>query len=234
MNVLAIAPHPDDETLGCGGALLNHAARGDRVSAVFLTSGELGLKHIPRDEAWRIRESEAQQAAGVLGLIDVCFLRCPDWFLDEHVEEAAAALRPVLAQARPDLVYVPHTLEWHPDHKAALPVLVSALRVPGEKMPVVRTYEVWTPLPEYDHVEDITGCMERKLAAVRCYASQIVELHYHRAVEGLNAYRGEMAARRPYAEVFATLHPDGPVLQSGLDGSDGSDGPNTMDGQSRV
>ena len=44
----------------------------------------------------------------------------------------------------------------------------------------------------------------KKLAAVRCYTSQLTELHYDRAIEGLNRYRGEMAARRPYAEVFAT------------------------------
>ena len=60
MNILILAPHPDDETIGCGGTLCLHAARGDYVSAVFLTSGELGLKHLPKKEAWAIRESEAR------------------------------------------------------------------------------------------------------------------------------------------------------------------------------
>ncbi|HST06132.1 MAG TPA: PIG-L family deacetylase [Chloroflexia bacterium] len=209
MDVLVIAPHPDDETLGCGGALIRHVERGDDVRAVFLTSGELGLKQMPPDEAWRIRESEALQAAQVLGLADLHFLRCPDWFLSDHIEQAASLLRPLLLQYQPELIYGPHPLEWHPDHKAALPVLNTALHPPYPAAPLIRTYEVWTPLTEFEHVEDITGCMEQKLNAVRCYASQLTELHYDRAIEGLNAYRGEMAAGRPYAEVFAS--PDLPT-----------------------
>jgi len=92
VNVLVIAPHPDDETLGCGGTLIRHVQLGDRVSAIFLTSGELGLKQMPQEEAWRVRESEAQDAAQVLGLADVHFLRCPDWFIgDPDLREAIAA-----------------------------------------------------------------------------------------------------------------------------------------------
>jgi N-acetylglucosamine malate deacetylase 1 len=217
LNVLVIAPHPDDETLGCGGTLIRHVQRGDRVSAIFLTSGELGLKQMPRDEAWRVREHEAQDAAQVLGLAEVHFLRCPDWFLSDHIENTASLLRPLLALVQPALIYVPHVLEWHPDHKAALHVLTMALNPPYTPSPSIRTYEVWTPMPEFDHVEDITGSMEQKLRAVRCYASQLTELHYDRAMEGLNAYRGEMAARRPYAEVFATLDPAAyaPQLETG-------------------
>ena len=79
MNVVVIAPHPDDEAIGCGGSICLHHSRGDRVTAVFLTSGELGLKHLPADEACRIREAEARAAATILGIAAIDFLRLPDW-----------------------------------------------------------------------------------------------------------------------------------------------------------
>ena len=60
LDILFIAPHPDDEAIGCGGTIGLHVDRGDRVLTVFLTSGELGLKRLPREEPWRERETEAQ------------------------------------------------------------------------------------------------------------------------------------------------------------------------------
>src|SRR4051812_24596047 len=83
-TVVVIAPHPDDESIGCGGAILSHTGRGDRVHVVFLTSGELGLKHLKVEEAWNIRESEARAAAGILGISQLTFLRQPDWCVGDH------------------------------------------------------------------------------------------------------------------------------------------------------
>jgi LmbE family N-acetylglucosaminyl deacetylase len=202
MNVLVIAPHPDDEAIGCGGALCKHAAKGDRVAVVFLTSGELGLKHLPPAKARAIREREAKAAARILGAKKLCFLRLNDWFVGDSLKAGATRLRAVLAEEKPAVVYVPHETEWHPDHQAALPMLRLACGVARAKVPEVRAYEVWTPLPEHDHVEDITGVMTRKLRALRAHRSQMNGFNYKRAVSGLNAFRGELAARCRYAEVF--------------------------------
>jgi LmbE family N-acetylglucosaminyl deacetylase len=207
MNVLVIAPHPDDEAIGCGGSICLHATRGDRVTAVFLTSGELGLKHLPCEEARRVREREAEAAAAVLGLAGLTFLRLPDWYVGEGVGEAAAALAPVLSREAPQRVYLPHAGEWHPDHRASLPVARAALRASGLPLPVLLAYEVWTPMAEYDDGEDITPVLSRKLAAVRCHQSQVAQLRYDRAVKGLNQFRGAAAWGCRYAEVFQHTDP---------------------------
>jgi LmbE family N-acetylglucosaminyl deacetylase len=207
MNILVIAPHPDDETIGCGGTLCLHQQRGDRLAVVCLTSGELGLKHLPREKAWAIREKEAKTAVRVLGVSQIYFLHQPDWLLGEQIKAAARALRPVLLEERPDLIYVPHEAEWHPDHQAALPVLWAARRGWRGAAPELRAYEVWTPLAAHDHVADVTRVMARKLRALRAYRSQLHEFDYERAVRGLNQFRGELAAKCRYAEVFQTVTP---------------------------
>jgi LmbE family N-acetylglucosaminyl deacetylase len=205
MKVLVLSPHPDDEVLGCGGTIGKHTARGDRVVAVFLTSGELGLKRLPREKAWQIREAEARKAAKILKLATLEFLHLPDWTLCEHVGKGAGRLQPILKREAPQLIYLPHPREWHPDHQAALPILRAALRGAEIRQPELRGFEVWTPLAEHDHVEDITAVMALKLRALRAHRSQLSEFDYERAVKGLNQFRGAMAARCGYAEVFQTL-----------------------------
>jgi LmbE family N-acetylglucosaminyl deacetylase len=201
-DVMVIAPHPDDESIGCGGAICLHRRRGQSVHVVFLTSGELGLKELPREKAWEVREEEARCAAEILGLTGLTFLRLSDWFLGDAVEDAANLLRPYLQREKPKLLYLPHPDEWHPDHRAVLPIVQTALTNEGDIPVEFRAYEVWTPLSRYDFVEDITRVMGRKLRAVACYASQTGQFRYDRAVRGLNQYRGALAAHCRYAEVF--------------------------------
>lgn len=205
MNVLVIAPHPDDEAIGCGGALCLHAQSGDRVAAVFLTSGELGLKKLPRDEAWKIRETEARRSGKILGLADLYFLRQPDWTLGEHVATAAKLLRDVLRREAPALIYLPHSLEWHPDHQAAMPIVKAAIKRETIRVPKLLAYEVWTPLSQFDDVRDISDVMSHKLRALRAHRSQMSEFDYVQGVRGLNQYRGALAAKTRFAEVFQAI-----------------------------
>ncbi len=74
------------------------------------------------------------------------------------------------------------------------------------RRPILRGYEVWTPLAAYDHVEDISPVMRRKLLAIRAHKSQLDgDFDYKRAVTGLNQYRGALAGKCAYAEVFQIL-----------------------------
>lgn len=199
---MVIAPHPDDEAIGCGGVICLHAGRGDRVSVVFLSSGELGLKHLPPEHAMRIREGEAEAAAEILGISQLTFLRKPDFYIGDWVEETAIALCPILEGSEPLRLYLPHSGEWHPDHRIAAQVTRLAISQAKIAAPELLGYEVWTPLAEYDHVKDITGVIRRKLHAVRCYKSQLKSYRYDRAVRGLNMYRGALTLRKGYAEAF--------------------------------
>lgn len=68
-GVLVVAPHPDDEVLGCGGSIANHADRGHRVQVLYLSSGEHGSPTLPPEQCGPRREQEAAAAAGVRGAV---------------------------------------------------------------------------------------------------------------------------------------------------------------------
>ena len=208
-NVLVIAPHPDDESIGCGGTICLHAERRDRVIAVFLTSGERGIRGVSRETARSIRESEAEKAGEILMLHQLDFLRLPDLALSKNIEIGAQRLGEIIRLQSASLIYLPHPNEAHEDHQAALPIVRTALaQLPAQmKRPELRLYEVWSPMTVYGWAEDISRFIQPKLRAVRCYKSQLQTFSYDRAVCGLNQYRGALAARCRYAEVFQFAEP---------------------------
>jgi LmbE family N-acetylglucosaminyl deacetylase len=205
MNVLVIAPHPDDEVIGCGGVIRLRVERGERVAVAFLTSGELGLKHLPRAKAWKIREAEARRAAKILGFKKLYFLHQPDWMLRDHAAAVSQRLKSVLKAERPGVVYLPHQKDGHPDHKCTLPILRAALKHCPNLKPELFAYESWTPLAVHDVVVDISQTMPTKLHALRVHRSQLDEFDYVKAVMGLNQFRGALAGKCRFAEVFQTL-----------------------------
>ena len=211
--VLVVAPHPDDEAIGCGGVICLHRRRGDPVRVVFLTSGERGLKGVDEETARSVREAEAREAGKVLGVSGMDVLRLPDLGVADQRAVGARMLQQLLEAHPPDLVYLPHPEESHPDHEAALPLVRTARAAAfGAGGPELRAYEVWSPMTRYGWVDDVTAVMPVKLRAVRCYRSQLAEFRYDRAVRGLNQYRGVLGAGSRYAEAFRYLDPDLPEV----------------------
>ena len=205
-KVLVIAPHPDDESIGCGGAVCLHCENGDDVHIVVLTSGERGLMDLHHDVARSTRETEARRAASVLGVSQITFLRLPDFGLLQSIAEAGGRLSVILNAYAPEIIYLPHPDELHIDHSAALPIVRSALRCASlPKRPKLQGYEVWSPMTWYDTVQDITRVMHQKLRAVRCHRSQLRTFRHDHAIRGLARYRGVMTAGGVYAEVFREL-----------------------------
>lgn len=207
-RVLVISPHPDDEAIGCGGTLRMHIVRGDEVRVVFLTSGEKGGHGRPPEETARVREREARAAADIIGISEIDFWRQPDGAV-RTTPEISSRMQLLLATYGPDVVYVPHDREAHPDHRAAVELLRAGLAAPGASAarPDVLMFEVWTPLESFDHVEDVSEVVEIKVAAIRAHASQCAVMRFDEAALGLNRYRGEMHSwpGGDYAEVFRRL-----------------------------
>ena len=205
-RILVLAPHPDDESIGCGGALLHHVKQGDVVQIVFLTSGEKGGHGRSEAETIRVREGEARAAAKILGVRQIEFWHLPDGALRPS-PDAIKRLRTKLKTFKPEKIYVTHDREMHPDHRGAVRLVRRALSGAKEKRPDVLGYEVWTPIQKLSEIVDVSPFMEKKLRAVRAYRSQCAVVGFVKAARGLNRYRGEMHSwpGGDYAEVFTRL-----------------------------
>lgn len=187
-RVMVIAAHPDDPEFGCAGAIVKWAQAGQRITYVLLTSGDKG-SHDPELHPGRLaaqRESEQRAAAAELGVQDVIFLRHPDGIL-ENTLELRRELASVIRQGRPhSLVTIDpwRHYQLHPDHRAAGQAALDALYaarewyifpeqlVEGvEPWRVREAYLFWTNEPDY--WEDITCCMDARIAALLRHASQV-------------------------------------------------------------
>lgn len=194
MKVLVLAPHPDDEALGCGGAIRRHVLDGDEVHVVYLTAGELGCPgEDPEDTAQR-RIADAEKCCAELGVAHATFFRYPDGKLAQSVD-LPRHLGQLFEAAQPDLIYAPHHGESHPDH-AAVGYLAEGCGWP------VRLYEIWTPLHRVDLCLDITAVAGAKRSAIRCHKTQLWS-GFDTAILALNQYRGLMhGPHMLYAEAF--------------------------------
>jgi N-acetylglucosamine malate deacetylase 1 len=202
-RILVISPHPDDESIGCGGTLRRHVEAGDPVKIVFLTSGENGGHGRPAEKTAELREGEAKTAARILGIEDLEFWRQPDGKLRAS-RALVERLTRTIKKCRPTRIYAPHANEMHPDHGAAFRAVIRAAALLRGFRPEVMTYEVWTPLQQMTEIVDISGEMECKLRAIRAYRTQGRVMDFAAAAHGLARYRGEMHSwpGGDYAEVF--------------------------------
>lgn len=177
LDILAIAPHPDDAELICGGTLAKLAREGRRTGILDLTRGEMGTRGSPE-----LRAREAADAAAVLGLATRENLGLPDSHL-ENTPETRKALAVVLRRLRPAIVIGPAPKGRHPDHRVAAMLVRDACFLAGIRKLDTNT-EPHRPRKllhaiayREDHVKptfvvDISADFETKLRAVQCYASQ--------------------------------------------------------------
>lgn len=200
-RLLVLAPHPDDEVIGCGGLVAQHLREGRAVRIIIATDGAQA-----GDAA--AREEESRRGIEKLGDgAEVEFLRFPDRRLDDSV---AARLREELTTFRPDLIAVPGPIEIHPDHLAlarAFCDLVQRDETLWGELATARVafYEVSQPLRPNTLV-DISDVAERKFAGIDEHRSQNALRNYSSFARGLNAYRAmTLPPQTTYAEAYYVM-----------------------------
>jgi LmbE family N-acetylglucosaminyl deacetylase len=218
MNVLVISVHPDDETLGCGGAMLKHRARGDDVRWLILTSA--------REPLWsrEVIETKAREVAAVAAAYDIPApyrAHLPAGQLD-HVpqEQILFAVRDAVRDARPEVVYLVHGGDVNSDHRAAFTGALSVLKpfhLPSLGVKRVLCYETLSSTEAAPQLVqnaflpqiccDITPWIDRKIEIMGLYAS---ETHPDPMPRGPSAIRARARARGAafgleYAEAFSLI-----------------------------
>jgi N-acetylglucosamine malate deacetylase 1 len=207
-NILVLAPHPDDESLGCGGTIKLLTQAGMQVDVLLMTRGENGLDApaqqpaIAHEQLAVSREAEARAACKVLGVRSVEFLNGIDGGLI-HQPHLVKPLASMLQMGNYQRVFAPWYGEAHPDHVATFRILQRALAEAATR-PAIWLYEVWSPLPPTDHVP-IDATMSAKREAIAKHESQLACLDYLSAFVGLAAYRALACPPSSYAEAFLTM-----------------------------
>ncbi|MBK5963258.1 hypothetical protein CCR95_03915 [Thiocystis minor] len=204
-RVLVLAPHPDDEVFGCGGAIMRHVAAGDPVQVVIATDGALGLAADSADDILT-RQCESVAAGAILGYGEPCFWGLPDRGL-EYGEVLIRRILDTLETWEADLVYAPSWWEVHPDHLILALAAAEAVRRCARPIRLVM-YEVGVPLHP-TVLLDITDLRERKQAAMDCFASQLKQQPYARRIAALNRFRTYTLPRSvKAAEAFRLMSRD--------------------------
>ena len=142
---LVVAPHPDDDTLGCGGTIARKRRLGVDVAVAVLTDGAFANRDlIDRAELTAIRGREEIASLDQLGVGPhrAWFLGFRDGALRQDEAAAAAQLVPILEEVRPAEVFVTAADDGHPDHEAAYRIARQALASVGSEAAVVE-YPVW-------------------------------------------------------------------------------------------
>lgn len=216
-QVLVFAPHPDDETLGCGATLLKHLAQGDQVSWVIVTrmTEQMGFDTSRQAQ----RQQEIQQVAQDYGFAQVFELGFPVAQLDRvGLGELVSACADVVAKTQAELLYLPYRGDAHSDHAYvfdAVSACTKNFRYPSVNS--VRVYEtlsetgfglnpqdtgfkpnLWVEVNEY---------LERKIDIMHRFESELAAHPFPRSEQSIRALATLRGAQinQPAAEAFMNL-----------------------------
>jgi LmbE family N-acetylglucosaminyl deacetylase len=213
MKILVIAPHLDDEVLGCGASIVSHVSEGHTVSVCFVANRV--YEHKYDEEKMSVELTHAREAQKILGYQNFHFLNLPDERLDSCLQDIIIPMEEYVFTIRPEVVYSPFRSDNNQDHRAVAKALQVVLR-PAAAGFVHRwlMYETpsctdQTPSPgifgfQPNVYRDISDYLNIKLKALACYETEVRHHPHPRSSESIRALaikRG-MEAGLSYAEAF--------------------------------
>ncbi|MCF2857400.1 PIG-L family deacetylase [Pseudoalteromonas sp. SMS1] len=219
-NVLVLAPHADDEILGCGATMAKHIRNGDNVYVAIMTNASVGAPELFNSTAVDLARAEAKAAHTLLGVKETVFFDLPAPQLEQYPQYKIATLINTLIKEKGiDILYIPHKGDLHLDHGVIYnAALVAARPVPGQSVTHIYSYETLSetewghPTPEavfvprfFNKVSDAD--FNQKIKAMGCFESQLKPFPNSRsiqAIEHLAGLRGCYVGAR-YAESFDVI-----------------------------
>lgn len=217
-KILFVAPHPDDEALGCGGAILKHKNEGDEIYWLIVTN--IDTANGWPEERVKSRQKEIEQVAGEFGFQETIKLDFPTTKLDAiPVSDMVGAISKVMSRIQPNTVYLPNRSDVHTDHHVVFQSVWSCTK--NFRYPFVKKVLMYEALSETEFAPalhetifipnvfiDITPYFERKIEISKIYDSEIMDSPMPRsldAIEALAKLRGSRIGKK-YAEAFCLIY----------------------------
>lgn len=216
-KVLVVAPHPDDETLGCGGTLLKHKDNGDEIHWVIITgiSEEQGYTV----EKVKSREKEIKEVANKYQFSSVSKLNLPTTKLDTIPRgDIVGKVSNVIEQVGPEILYIPYRGDIHTDHKYVFDAVLSCTK--WFRYCFIKRVLVYETLSETEFGINpdnngfrpnvfmaIEKYMDQKIEIMNIFESEVGDFPFPRSVEAIRslaAYRGTASGSKA-AEAFMLL-----------------------------
>ncbi len=195
--VAAIFAHPDDEILGCGGAMAWHADRGDRVRILILATGLRSRGSAEDDAIARLRD-QARAAAEIVGAEKIEFADFPDNAMDSvRLLDVVQRIEAFLSDFRVSQIYTHHGGDLNIDHTIVERAVMTAARpLPGRQSLEIKSCEVnssteWANQSTASFAPtdflDISAVLDRKTRALEVYEGELRPWPHPRSAEGVRA-----------------------------------------------
>ena len=194
-NILILAPHADDEVLGCGATIAKHAANNDTVFIAIMTNASVGAPELYSQQAVEYTRNEALTAHKILGVHETFFFDFPAPRLETSASyQISNAIHEVLTAKQIEVLYLPFRGDAHKDHAVVFNAgLVAARPINGCTVKEIYAYETLSetewPAPFGDdnflpnYFINVSGFIEMKLKAMECFKSQLKTAPHPRSIE---------------------------------------------------